>query len=62
VSETQIIVNGEIFSVEAIVFNQKLPAIEFLETLPELEQIKLAALFKKLADTGKIWNIQNSRI
>ena len=53
-SQTILIVEGEMFSVEAAVLNSKSPATMFLESLAEKEQVKLGVLFKKLADTGKI--------
>ena len=56
---TRLIVKGIVFSVEALVADQgSAPAEEFLESLSEKDQAKLAALFQRLADTGRIWNEQ----
>jgi len=54
---THSIYRGQVFHVEALVFgNGSAPAEEWLDALSLKQQQKFAALFKWLADTGKIWN------
>lgn len=56
---TEPIAGGNVFLIEALVAEQGGPlALKFLESLSEKEQAQLAALFQRLADTGKIWNEQ----
>ncbi len=56
---TEIIARGNVFAIEAFVSDQGgALALKFLESLSEKEQVQLAALFQRLADTGKIWNEQ----
>jgi phage-related protein len=56
---TEIVARGNVFAIEAFISDQGGPlALKFLESLSEREQAQLAALFQRLADTGKIWNEQ----
>lgn len=56
---TEIVARGNVFAIEAFVSDQGgALALKFLESLSEKEQVQLAALFQRLADTGKIWNEQ----
>ena len=56
---THSIYRGQVFHVEALVLaNGSAPAEEWLDSLSSKQQQKFAALFKWLADTGKIWNEQ----
>lgn len=56
---TEIVARGNVFAIEAFVSNQGgALALKFLESLTEKEQVQLAALFQRMADTGKIWNEQ----
>jgi phage-related protein len=56
---TKLVARGNVFTIEAFVSEQGGPlALKFLDSLPEKEQVQLAALFQRLAETGKIWNEQ----
>jgi phage-related protein len=56
---TELVARGNVFAIEAFISDQGgALALKFLETLSEKEQVQLAALFQRLADTGKIWNEQ----
>ena len=54
---THSIYRGQVFHIEAVVLNNGgAPAEEWLDSLPQKQQQKFAALFKLLADAGKLWN------
>jgi phage-related protein len=54
---THSIYRGQVFHIEALVLeNGTAPAEEWLDSLSSKQQQKFAALFKWLADAGKIWN------
>jgi phage-related protein len=54
---TKSIYRGQVFHVEAMVFgNGSIPAEEWLDLQSWEQQQKFAALFKMLADAGKLWN------
>lgn len=56
---TRLITSGPAFRIEAFVSAQDgALAEEFLDSLSEKEQVRLAALFQRLADAGRIWNEQ----
>ncbi|MEZ4815744.1 MAG: type II toxin-antitoxin system RelE/ParE family toxin [Bdellovibrionota bacterium] len=56
---TELVARGNVFAIEAFISDQGGPlALKFLESLSEKEQVPMAALFQRMADTGKIWNEQ----
>ena len=56
---SELIYEGDIFKIEAYKTDKyETPALEWLEASPERLQVKFAALFKRLADNGRIYNEQ----
>ena len=56
---SKLIYEGDIFKIEAYTTDKhETPVLEWPEASPERLQVKFAALFKRLADNGRIYNEQ----
>lgn len=52
-----VVARGALRTIEcAVCSDGSMPAKDFIESLNEQEQRKLATLFNRMADTGKIWD------